>query len=121
MNGGKPCPELIQQQTCNTDPCPTTVELLSSKQVPQAVDNKLKAVAYPNPHSGTFVLQIESPVAGKSSIILYDLMGRAIVERSEQLRVGSNQVRFSNLIKMNYIYRVLIEGKQVSGKIFGLE
>lgn len=121
MYGGAPCPELVQEQPCNTYPCPTAVELLSSKQLPAANENTLKAVAYPNPHAGTFVLRIESPVAGKGSIVLYDLMGRAIVERTEQLKVGSNQVRFSNVRKMNFIYRVLIDGKKVSGKIFGLE
>jgi Secretion system C-terminal sorting domain/SprB repeat len=90
-------------------------EMLTSKTV---APDELKAQPFPNPHNGSIILQVESPVTGKGSIVLYDLQGRTMVTREENLRAGTNQVRFSNLQPINYFYRVMVGGKSTSGKVF---
>jgi hypothetical protein len=81
----------------------------------------LTAVAYPNPHEGSFNINISSPVSGKASIVLYDLLGRAVAERSEQLKKGTNQVIFTGMKPSSYIFRATIQGYSASGKILGLK
>jgi len=96
-------------------PVITGAEMLTSTTV---APDELKAKAFPNPHNGSFIFQVESPVTGKGSIVLYDLQGRTMVTREENLRAGTNQVRFSNLQPINYFYRVMVGGKSTSGKVF---
>jgi len=95
----------------------TAPAMLTAKSVPAEASATLVAKAFPNPHDGSFIIEVQSPAAGKGSIVLYDLQGRAIATRQEQLQKGNNRVQFSNMKKMNYMYRVLVNGKSVGGKI----
>jgi len=86
----------------------------------EALSDKLVANALPNPHDGSFIIEVQSPVAGKGSIVLYDLQGRTITTREEQLQKGNNRVQFSNMKKMNYMYRVMVNGKSAGGKVLSV-
>ena len=96
--------------------------MLTSKTIEKnlGAPKELSAQVYPNPHEGNFIIEVESPVAGEGTIVLYDLQGRAIAERNELLRAGSNQLQFTNQRKMSFVYRVLIGGQSVSGKVLGV-
>jgi hypothetical protein len=52
--------------------------------------------------------------------VLYDLQGRTISSREEQLQKGTNQVRFSNMKRMSYMYRVMVNGKSAGGKVLSV-
>ena len=97
--------------------------MLTSKNIEKnlGVSKELSAKVYPNPHEGTFIIEVESPVAGDGTIVLYDLQGRAIAERKELLRAGNNQVHFTNQRKISFVYWVLIGGQSVSGKVLGVK
>lgn len=82
--------------------------------------NALRTTAYPNPHNGNFTLEVNSPKSGEGHIILYDLQGRAVAERKEQFKAGLNQVRWTNMQVMPFVYRVIIGGENATGKILGL-
>ncbi len=107
--------ECYNLQVENVSAPATGAEMLTMIPV---VPGELKAQPFPNPHNGSFILQVESPVTGKGNIVLYDLQGRTMVTREENLRAGTNQVRFSNLQPINYFYRVMVDGKAISGKVF---
>jgi hypothetical protein len=81
----------------------------------------LTAVVYPNPHQGSFNISISSPVSGKASIVLYDLLGRTVAERIEPLKKGTNQVIFTGMKPSSYIFRATIQGYSTSGKILGIK
>jgi hypothetical protein len=80
----------------------------------------LSSKVYPNPHRGSFSLRIESPVAGEGQVTLYDLTGRALTERKVSLQKGTNVVRFDAVQPVSMVYRVMVDGKWVSGKVIGL-
>ena len=91
--------------------------MLAAKKV---VPEELVAKAFPNPHNGSFILEVQSPVAGKSSIVLYDLQGRAMVQRQEQLQIGTNMVRFDAIQKTTLMYKLTIGAHSVAGKVLSL-
>jgi hypothetical protein len=93
---------------------------LTSKQVVIDGPANLVTNAFPNPHDGSFIIEVQSPVAGKGSIMLYDFQGRTIATREEQLQKGTNQVRFSNQKKMNFMYRVMVNGQSAGGKVLSI-
>ncbi len=101
----------------------TAPSMLSAKPVMVDVEipTSLVARAFPNPHDGSFTIEVQSPVAGKATIVLYDLQGRTIVAREEQLQKGVNQVRFSQVKTMHYMYRVMINGMSAGGKVLSVK
>ncbi len=96
----------------------TSPAMLAAQKV---APDKISANAFPNPHNGSFVLEVQSPVAGKSAIVLYDLQGRALVQRQEQLKVGTNMIRFDALQKMTFMYKVTIGAHSVAGKVLSVQ
>ncbi len=83
---------------------------------------KLKAIAFPNPHQGNFTLQIESPETGMVSIQLLSADGRMVTTRNVQLFKGkSNTVTFTNMKEAVLFYRVRIGNHSANGKIIGPE
>ncbi len=84
-------------------------------------DVNLRANAYPNPHRGSFTIEVQSPMAGEGHLILYDLQGRAVAERKEYLKAGNNQLRFVNMKVIPYVYRVVMGKANATGKILGIQ
>jgi len=97
------------------------VQILTAKPVEVAIPDNLVAKAYPNPHEGHFIIEVESTVSGEATIVLYDLQGRAITERKQNLKAGKNQVSFPNMKHMTFVYRVIQGSLGTSGKILGLK
>lgn len=96
---------------------PASTMLAAQKVAPE----KISANAFPNPHNGSFVLEVQSPVAGKSAIVLYDLQGRAMVQRQEQLQVGTNMIRFDAVQKTTFMYKVTIGAHSAAGKVLSVQ
>jgi hypothetical protein len=94
--------------------------MLTAKTVHVEAPASLVTKAFPNPHGGSFIIEVRSPAAGKGSIVLFDLQGRTISSREEQLQKGTNQVRFSNMKRMNYMYRVMVNGQSAGGKVLSV-
>ncbi|HSK13900.1 MAG TPA: DUF1565 domain-containing protein, partial [Phnomibacter sp.] len=83
-------------------------------------EQPLSATAFPNPHRGSFTLRIESQVHGEGQVTLYDLTGRALTERKVLLQQGANTVRFDGQRPVGMVYRVMVDGKVVTGKVIGM-
>jgi hypothetical protein len=97
------------------------ITMLTAKPIKETeTENALRTTAYPNPHNGNFTLEVNSPKSGEGHMILYDLQGRAIAERKEQFKAGLNQVRWTNMQVIPFVYRVMIGGENATGKILGI-
>jgi hypothetical protein len=81
----------------------------------------LTATAFPNPHRGSFTLRIESPVSGEGKVTIHDFTGRALTERKVLLKKGTNVVRFDGVKPVSIVYRVVLDGKWLSGKLIGIK
>ncbi|HSK13587.1 MAG TPA: T9SS type A sorting domain-containing protein, partial [Phnomibacter sp.] len=94
----------------------------NSKMDPDPVGDRqsLTAGVFPNPHRGSFTLLVHTPAAGPATVQLFDLQGRAVIGSTEQLRQGENRIPFSNLPVQPYLYRVMQNGKQTTGKVIAL-
>ncbi len=105
-------------QVVNTSPMPG---IFTALPVLPDISGNLTAKVYPNPHEGNFIMEVESPANGEGTIILYDLMGRAVSERKETLKAGKNQVRYAQMRQMSYVYRVVLGARSTSGKIISIK
>jgi len=80
----------------------------------------LSAKAYPNPHQGSFRLQINSPETGMAKIELFSINGQKLQEKTVSLQKGeSNIVPFSITQYGTIIYRIQTGKYIVNGKVIG--
>lgn len=80
----------------------------------------LKAIVYPNPHRGSFDIQIETPALGKAKIELFTASGQLLAERTINLEVGANNiVSFTDMFQGMIFYRIQIGNQFLNGKIIG--
>ncbi|MBL0182866.1 MAG: T9SS type A sorting domain-containing protein [Chitinophagaceae bacterium] len=81
-------------------------------------DAKLTSVAYPNPHQGSFTLQINSPESGMAVIQLITAEGRLISSTNKMLTKGNeNTVSFTNIRDAVLFYRVTVGKQTITGKV----
>ena len=82
----------------------------------------MQATVYPNPHNGAFNLQISSPETAKATVQLMTAEGSIINSREVNLQKGNNNtVAYKGIYQAILFYRVIVNGKSVSGKIIGPE
>ena len=90
------------------------------KVIPKDNGAILKAIAYPNPHRGSFDIQIETPALGKAEIELFTASGQLLAERTINLEVGANNiVSFTDMFQGMIFYRIQIGNQFLNGKIIG--
>ena len=79
---------------------------------------KLTSVAYPNPHQGSFTLQINSPESGMAVIQLITAEGKLISATNKMLTKGNeNTVSFTNIRDAVLFYRVTVGNQTITGKV----
>jgi ELWxxDGT repeat protein len=77
---------------------------------------------YPNPHRGSFTLNIESPEEGAGVVEMYNAAGQMIGERKINLMKGKgNLVQYYNMNQAVLFYRVRVGKHVVNGKIIGAQ
>lgn len=79
-----------------------------------------KANVYPNPHRGSFTINIESPVDGVGAVEIYNANGQLLSERKVNLVKGKgNLVSYNRINQVILFYRVRIGSHILTGKIVG--
>ena len=82
----------------------------------------LSATVFPNPHQGTFNLQINSPEAGNARIELLTVNGQKLQEKTVLLqKLKSNIVSFIVSQHGTIFYRIVVGKNIITGKIIGIE
>jgi ELWxxDGT repeat protein len=80
----------------------------------------LSAVAYPNPHQGTFNLRIASPENGLAKIELFSVNGQKFQEKMVSVQKGEANIVPVNLTQNGTVfYRVQIGKYSTNGKVIG--
>jgi ELWxxDGT repeat protein len=78
----------------------------------------LSSRAYPNPHQGSFTLQINSPESGMAVIQLITAEGKVISATSKMLSKGkANTVSFNNIRDVVLLYRIQVGNQTLTGKV----
>jgi hypothetical protein len=98
------------------------VDYKETKLAENNVVESMKAVAFPNPHKGSFNLKVESPEDGMASIQLLSADGRLTAEKNVMLFKGrSNTIPFGDLRDAVLFYRIILGKRIASGKVIRLE
>ncbi len=82
----------------------------------------LSASAFPNPHQGSFKIQIASPETGIARIELFTITGQKLQEKNVAVQKSVNNIILFNVIQHGTIfYRVVVGKNTVTGKVIGIE
>jgi SprB repeat len=94
---------------------------LLTRQVNTFSDIQIQtAKIFPNPHNGSFTLNIESPLDGIATIEIYNANGQKLNTQKQAAIKGKNLIAtYQNMKGAILIYRILIGNKQLTGKIIG--
>lgn len=78
------------------------------------------AKIFPNPHSGSFKLNIVSPLDGIAIIEIYNTNGQKLNTQKQTVIKGKSIIAsYQNMKAAILFYRILIGNKQLTGKIIG--
>jgi PKD repeat protein len=74
---------------------------------------------YPNPSSGVFNLIVSNPVEGNAEVSIFDLNGRKLLSKLENVGINSNKftIDLSSLRKGIYLLNVRMNGSNLSKKL----
>jgi hypothetical protein len=99
---------------------PIESQLASRKfDFPSEIKNQ-SAKIFPNPHSGSFTLNIESPLDGIATIEIYNANGQKLNTQKQPAIKGKNLIAtYQNMKGAVLFYRIIIGNKQLTGKIIG--
>jgi hypothetical protein len=111
-----------------TGTCPTTTLSLnrsSSATMQDEIPSKLRVSAYPNPFTDKVKFSIESPVSGKASLVIYNIMGQKLhTVYQGYLFAGRGQVidyNVPSIYKGSLIYTLKVGDRQVTGKVIQIK
>lgn len=92
-----------------------------SKKIPSSPTvTAVEATVYPNPHQGSFNLQISSSEESKAIIQIMTADGKLIISKDVSLQKGNfNIIKFKGIYQSILFYRVIINNKSLTGKIIG--
>ena len=79
-------------------------------------NEKASIKVYPNPSKDFIYVDIEADRFSSSEIELFDIQGRLVKKSKLNAQIG-NRIDISNLSSGAYTYRVVINGKGISGKV----
>ncbi len=79
-------------------------------------NEKASIKVYPNPSNDFINVDIEADRFSSSEIELFDIQGRLVKKSKLNAQIG-NRIDVSNLSSGAYTYRVVINGKGISGKV----
>ena len=95
--------------------------LSTNTQISQTTASPLSVSAYPNPFTDKVTFSIVSPVSGKASLDIYNIMGQKLHTAYQgYLFAGRGQVieySVPTIYKGSLIYTLRVGDKQVNGKI----
>ena len=69
---------------------------------------------YPNPSNGLFEMTIDTPFQ-EANLTIFDVTGKVIVQ--QKITQNNTQLNLSAYPKGMYFYQLLVDGKQVTGKL----
>ena len=108
-----------------TGTCTTTIARSIEQPVVETPVTNLTVTAYPNPFTDKVKFSIVSPVSGKASLDVYNIMGQKIRTIYQgYLFAGKGQVveyRISSAYQGNLIYTLRVGDKQVNGKVLQMK
>jgi len=81
-----------------------------------ALETTMISKVYPSPTHNLATLEVQSPVDGKVTLEVFDMLGRAVVSRTESVYQGANDISI-NLSEMNvgvYLIRVTDEKAKIN-------
>ena len=104
-----------------TGTCTTAIARSFEQPIVEIAVTSLTVTAYPNPFTDKVKFSIVSPVSGKASLDVYNMMGQKIRTIYQgYLFAGKGQVieyRISSAYQGNLIYTLRVGDKQVNGKL----
>ncbi|MDF1675970.1 MAG: T9SS type A sorting domain-containing protein [Vicingaceae bacterium] len=79
-------------------------------------ENKLKKQVkiYPNPNNGSFEMVLDAPFQ-QANLTIFDLTGKVIIQ--QKITQNNTQLNLLSNPKGMYFYQLLVDGKQVTGKL----
>jgi hypothetical protein len=107
-----------------TGACPLLSKPANPEFVQATTVTKLAVSAYPNPFTDKVQFNIVSPVSGKASLDVYNVMGQKVGNvYNGYLHAGRSQVIDYNVAgaKGSLIYTLKVGDKQVNGKVIHLK
>jgi len=109
--------------TCNIDPCGLAVVISNPVNSASNGHSNPKIRLFPNPGTNDFNLAFDEDLAGRTQVLMEDLMGRIVRSWSVETDVTNAQgFQFgSNISKGVYIIKVLNEGALIDQKTFFVE
>lgn len=98
------------------------IGLLDGVDMVNDLNQNYEIIAYPNPFSTNVSLNFKLKSAGQVNVVIHDMLGKTISNRTEQCAAGENEFRFNgNEINSGgnlYFYKISINGEMIgSGKI----
>jgi len=86
---------------------------------PSEIQNQTAKI-FPNPHSGSFTLNIESPLDGIATIEIYNANGQKLNTQKQAVVKGKSIIAsYQNMKGAVLFYKIIIGNKQLTGKIIG--
>ena len=86
---------------------------------PSEIKNQTAKI-FPNPHNGSFTLNIKSPLDGVATIEIYNANGQKLNTQKQAAIKGKNiNASYQNMKGAVLFYRIIIGNKQLTGKIIG--
>ncbi len=82
-------------------------DLISSTQKPRF--NQFEIKALPNPNSGVFVLSIESKISEQAIIRIYDIRGKIVWQKEEQIYTGTNRIPVELINTPSGVYNIAVQ------------
>jgi len=90
-----------------------TVDILTNiSELEKNKDSEI--LVYPNPNNGSFEFGINAPFQ-QANLIIFDITGKVIVQ--QRITQNNTQLNLLSHPKGMYFYQLLVDGKQVTGKL----
>jgi hypothetical protein len=96
----------------------TVLELIKNVGITDFSSNKsMDLLTYPNPFSGTAQLSFSLLQAGNTTLTLYDLLGKKIVQHSQHLETGQHCFTLESCPKGYYLLHINTPQGSISSKL----
>ena len=93
---------------------PDSLACYNAVGINDATKKENSVAIYPNPNNGTFELTIDAPFQ-QANLTIFDVTGKVIIQ--QKITQNNTQLNLLSHPKGMYFYQLLVDGKQVKGKL----